>query len=112
MSIDALMTHDVTIVRAGTDTDRYGDTVADWSAATRRSSKAWISQTSASEILDSRNAELSTWRAYFPRTADVRAGDRIEWGSITFEVDGPPNPAHRPGTGVHHYEAPLKVVEG
>ena len=112
MSIEALMTHDVIIVRPGTTTDRYNDSVPDWTNTTRRRAKAWVSQRTASEINDNRDAEVSTWQGFFPATVDLRSGDRVVWGPITFEVDGPPNPAHRPGSGVHHYEAPLKVVEG
>lgn len=114
MSLEALMTMSVVIVHPTTTTNRYGSAEITWASASRTNSKAWIAQRNAREELDHRDAELSDWIAYLPPTTTVRARDRIEWsdGSLTFEVTGPPNPAHRPGTGVHHFEVPLRVVEG
>lgn len=114
MSLDALMTMTVAVLRADTDTDRYGDTVQDWTEATSTAAKAWISQRTADELLEHRNAELSEWVGFFPPTTDIAAGDRVSWTAegLTFEVSGPPNPAWRPQSGRHHYEVPLRVVEG
>ena len=112
MSIEALMTQPVTILRGVEVTDRYGSKTFDWTAATSAQTTAWIARRDGSEVLDHRNAEISQWIGMFPKDVDLRAGDRVvRWG-VTFEVDEPPNPAHRPQSGLHHVEAMLKVVEG
>lgn len=111
MTIAALMVHTVTIKRASTTTDRYGDTAADFDTATSTTTVAWISQRAASEIVNGREAQLSEWVAFLPADADVLGQDRIIWGDITFEVVGPPNHAWSP-RGENHIEAVLKVVNG
>jgi head-tail adaptor len=113
VSVEAMMTQSVTIDRAATTTDRYGNTIPNWSSVTQTSATAWIAQRSADEI---RNAtgETSEWVGYFPAGTDVLAEDRITYGSIVFEVAGPPNQARTPwnGAAVHHVEAALRLVEG
>lgn len=112
MSLAALMTQPVTILRATSTVDRYGSTVLDWSNPTRQPVNAWIAQRDADELQGHRDGELSRWIGYFPSDVTIRSTDRVlRWG-VTFYVAGPPNPAHRPTTGLHHYEVPLEVVEG
>jgi plastocyanin len=114
MTLASLMVHDVTVVHAGTGTNVYGDTTKDWATATRTGVRGWVSQTSQSEVLDGREAQVSEWVVFLPPEVTVAGGDRIEWAdlpAVTFEVDGPPNPARTP-RGPHHIEARLRVVEG
>lgn len=113
MSLTALMVHDVTLVRAGTTTSRYGDSVKDWSAAERTSSKAWVAQRDRSENLDGREAQDRTFIVYLPAGTDVTGLDRVEWADLTLEVVGPPNRAWSPKLrGEHHIELDARVVEG
>lgn len=112
MSLATLLVHTVTIVRAGTLTDGYGDTVADWSTATSTSAKARVAHRSSDEELGERDARLSEWVAYFETGTDVTATDRIEWDGRTFEVVGPPNPAPARSSTAHHIEANLREVLG
>lgn len=106
------MTQPCFIVAHGWTTDRYNNRKPDWSTAARTAVRGWISQRSAEELLGHRNGEVSEWVGFFPRTAVIRATDRIERFGQTFEVAGPVNPAHTPHAGLHHFEVPLRIVEG
>lgn len=113
MSLTGLMVHDVTILQAGTTTDRYGDSIKDWTAATSSTVKGWVSQQTRSEVLDGREARVSGWVCYLPAGTRLTGLDRIVWEGTTFEVDGPINPAWSPRLrGVHHLELQLSRVEG
>jgi hypothetical protein len=106
------MVHDVTVVHAGTTTDRYGNTVKDWTTASSSSTRGWVSRSSTVELTDGgREGQMSGWIAYLPVDTVVAGGDRVTWNGVTFEVDGPPNQAWTP-RGPHHIEAQLRVVEG
>ena len=110
-TIDRLFTQDVTLVRAGATTDRYGGTVKDWATATSTAAKGWVAQRTASEVLDGREAQVSGWVLFVGPDQDVIGLDRVEWAGQTFEVDGPVLPAYTP-RGLHHIEVPLKQVAG
>jgi hypothetical protein len=111
VSLASLLVHTVTILRAGTTTDRYGNTEPDWDAATSETAKAWLSQQSRTEDVDGRDALIQVWVAFLPPDVSVSGHDRLVWSGITFDVDGPLLPAWTP-RGLHHYEATLRVVEG
>jgi hypothetical protein len=116
MSIEGLMTQDVIIYRAEQITNRYGDTVDEWTEypPDYEETTAWISQRSASELLDHRSGEVSQWVGFFPACLELAARDRVLRlaDERTFEVTGPPNPARTPTGGVHHLEVGLEIVEG
>lgn len=111
MTFAGLLAHDVTILTPGSEPDRYGGTVKDWATATETTVKGWVAQQSRSEVLDGREAQVSTWVLFLHPDATITGQDRVTWEGLTFEVDGPANPAWRPG-GLHHYEVPLRVVAG
>jgi hypothetical protein len=116
---ESLLPHLVDILTPGQTTDRYGNTVDDWTTATRAEVRAWVQQQTGSELTDLRSAQIGQWVLLCnPRTTDgavlaVPGNARIQWTGygITFEVDGPPGPAYEPSE-LHHYEVRLKVVEG
>lgn len=111
MSLDSLLVHTVTVVRAATTVDRYGNTVKDWDAATRRTLRGRMVQLAQAENRDGREAEIGTWRVFLPADDPINGRDRVQWDGLTFEVDGPPNRAWN-GTREHHVEAALRIVEG
>ena len=111
MSLQGLLVHDVTILRATTTTDRYENVVVSWSSPTETGVKGWITQRNRSEDNDQRSAEISDWVLFAPADTDIVAGDRVQWGGVTYEVDGPPLRAYTP-RGEHHVEAGLRVVVG
>lgn len=105
------MTRDVTILRAHTAADRYGDSSKTWTSATSTVTKGWLSQASSQEPTSpGRVAEVTTWQLYLPAGTDIEASDRVVIDGTTYEVDGPPNRARRP-SGEHHVEARLRRVE-
>lgn len=112
MSLASLLVHDVTLLRAGTTTDRYGADAKDWDTATETDTQGWVTQTSGVEDrTDGREAQVGSWTLYLAAGEDLLGGDRVVWGTYTFEVDGPPLQAWTP-RGEHHVEARLRLVEG
>lgn len=106
-------------VRAGTKTDRGGNTVPDWSpgAVTRATiDQLNIQPASQTESTDpTRTAVVTGWRVQSaPGTApDIRAVDRIEWNGMTLEVDGEVAEWPDPLDGTpHHIEFTMKRSTG
>ena len=81
-------------VRAGTRTDRGGNTVPDWSPAkvsrlpVPSVSVQPATQTEASDAI--RSQVVTGWQVISAPgvDADIQADDRIEWGGMTLEVVG------------------------
>lgn len=115
---EAVLPHLVDVVNPDTTTDRYGNEVDDWGAgASRQSARAWLQLNTGAEKTEQRNAQIGEWLLIAnPVDVDgasltISGGSRVEWDGTTFEVIGPPGPAHTP-TALHHYEVRLRVVEG
>ncbi|WP_030747639.1 hypothetical protein [Streptomyces sp. NRRL F-5135] len=114
---DDLLPHLVQVEHPGTTTDRYGNTVNDWTASTRSGVQAWMQQNTGSEDTDQRDAQIGEWLMICnPVDVDgqeltVHGQDRIHHGPLTFEVIGPAAPAYEPAE-LHHYEIRLKYVKG
>lgn len=112
MSLRGLLVHDIVILRPALGTSRYGDASKDWVTATSTETNGWVARRNESEDrTQGREAQVSEWALYVDVDADIQAGDRVMWGTVVFEVDGPPNRAHSP-RGEHHVEANLRLVEG
>lgn len=116
MTLTSLLVHDVTVLTAGSTTDRYGATVKDWGNATERDVRGWVSQREALEDrTDGREAQIQGWILYLPAGDAITGHNRVRWNdptpAVTFEVDGPPDPAWSP-RGEHHIEVRLRVVDG
>jgi hypothetical protein len=111
VSLAGLLIHDVDILTAPDDTNRYGGSDRDWSAASSVTVKGWISQRSTTEDFDGRDAQIDQWILFLHPDDTITAENRVSWSGITFEVDGRPNPAWTP-RGLHHQEVPLRVVAG
>lgn len=109
MSLRSLLVHDVTVVVASTATDGNGFTKKTWT--TGDTLRGWITQQSSTEVLDGREAQVSSWVLFVETAATVEGVDRVTWDGLTFEVDGTPRRAWTP-RGEHHVEVPLRVVDG
>jgi hypothetical protein len=109
--IERFFIHDIAIIRPGSKASRGSGTVADWSTSTSTSGSGWIAQATADDVRDNRTGDESEWVLQTSASTDVRPGDRVGWGSLTFDVVGRPNPAYTP-RGEHHTECRLRVVEG
>ncbi|GAA1406261.1 hypothetical protein GCM10009639_53920 [Kitasatospora putterlickiae] len=106
-------------VRAGTRTDRAGNTVADWSpGAVSRLTVERLSVQPAVQMEHTepdRTGVITGWRVLSaPGTApDVRAGDRIEHDGLLCDVVGEvarwPHPI---SGGVHHVEWQMRRSTG
>jgi hypothetical protein len=107
----------ITIVRAGTKTDRYGNTVADWSTATRRTAdRVSVQPSSQTETpAGNRDPVITVWRILSDHGVDIDVlpPDRIEWDGATFEVAGEVGRFRDPFTGgVDHVEFAMRKVMG
>lgn len=107
-----MMDTPVTVVRAQILEDRYGDDALDWENAGETQTVGWFNDTSATEVIDGRDALVSHWHLYLPPSADITGRDRVRIAGVLYEVDGPISTASRPGKGVHHLECHLLLVEG
>lgn len=109
---DHLLPHAVTLVRPALVTDEYGNVTRDYGpSATRTAIQAWMQQDQRQEARsDGREAAVQAW-LMVTNHPDVQRHDRVEFGTTTFDVEGPPEPAHTPA-GFHHTEATLRVVDG
>lgn len=110
---DQLLPHPVTLVRPALVPDDYGNTKRDYSqgVATRTVLMAWMQQDQRQEArTDGREAAVGAW-LMLTNHEDVARFDRVEFGTTTFEVEGPPEPVYTPA-GFHHTEATLRVVDG
>jgi hypothetical protein len=112
MSLRSMLVHEVAILRPALGTSRYGDASKDWVTAVETETVGWVARRDESEDrAEGREAQVSDWVLYLAATDDIQGGDRVVWGTTTFEVDGPPNRAWTP-RGEHHIEARLRLVEG
>ncbi|MEW2578346.1 hypothetical protein [Streptomyces syringium] len=104
-------------VRAGTKTDRGGNTVPDWSETDRVTiSRVSVQPNLQTEATDpTRTVAVTGWRVLSePGTdADIRAEDRIEWNGMTLEVQGEvARWAEFQHGGTHHIEFVMTRVTG
>lgn len=111
MTLTSLLVHDVTVLTATATTTRYGDTGKDWTDPLQTTVKGWVSQRTQTEDHDQREAQVSDWVLFLHPDESLTGLERVVWEGITFEVEGPANPAWTP-RGLHHYEVPLRVVTG
>lgn len=114
-----VLPHRVDVEHPGSTTDRYGNTVDDWSpgATSHAEVSAWLQQNTGAEDTDQRSAQIGEWLMVCnPVDVDgnaltVHGTARVHWQGLVFEVIGPPGPAYTPAE-FHHYEIRLKTVEG
>ncbi|QCX81051.1 hypothetical protein C9F11_37340 [Streptomyces sp. YIM 121038] len=113
-------------VRAGTRTDRGGNTVPDWSADKvvrvpvgqlniQPSSQAEGSSTSSGAADPTRTAVVTGWRVQSAEGTrpDITAADRLEWRGMVLEVEGEVAEWSDPLTGaVHHVEFTMTRATG
>lgn len=111
MSLTSLLVRTAVIQTATTSTDRYNNTVLDWTSPTSTTTTAWVAQTATIENQDHRDATVDTVIATFPAGTAITAQNRVVIDGQTYEVDGKPNRAWTP-RGEHHVECVLREVRG
>lgn len=100
-------------IRPSTSTDAYGNTVRTYTVppAASKDMAAWLQQDHRKEPLsDGRDPLEQNW-TLITNDSDIDGYDRIIFGALTFEVEGPPEPVYTPA-GYHHTESTLRKVEG
>lgn len=105
----------VTVLTAGTTTDRYGNEVPDWGNATSTLVPGCgVAPRSSSELNDpSRAAVIVGLTVYLPPGSVVSARDRMVVRGGTYEVVGEPGDWRSPFTGeAFGLEVALQRVEG
>mgnify|MGYP004705059013 CR=1 FL=1 len=103
----------ITKVRPAAGTDTYGNTTLDYGVAATRTAnvKAWLQQDKRAEPRADGRDPLMQWWLLITNDADMQGRDRIEFGALTFEIEGPPELVYTPA-GFHHTEVTLKAVGG
>ena len=116
--IERFYVHDATIIRAAVRDGRYGEEL-DWSDATERTVKGWVTPRVASDLAlanrdeaSHRDLSVAYFESYFPPGTDLKGSDRVSCHGTLSEVVGLPRQAFHPEDGVNHIEALLKAVEG
>lgn len=87
------MTESITVITADTSTDRYGDTVRDWSTPTSRTvTGCRVAPRTESRAEDNadRSAVVDGWTIYAPPGTAIDAHDRIAVRGETHDVVGTP----------------------
>jgi head-tail adaptor len=107
------MVHDLTLLEPATSTNRYGDTVADWSAPPMAtySEKGWLARTGTSEMADGREAITDDVELTVLATSALTETMRVVYRGSTYEVRGSIHRAETP-TGTSHLTAQLRKVAG
>jgi Phage head-tail joining protein len=101
----------VVVLRPSPVVDEYGDTVVDWSSAVSKSYRGSVQPRTTETATANRDGSVSTWVGFiWPATADIKATDRIQFGGLTFEVDGEIQPWSIAGLK-DHIEIPLRTWE-
>jgi hypothetical protein len=106
----------IVIRRASMTSDRYGAKVRDWAHASVTTVEyCSVQPLNAIENDVDREYANTHMRLYAPAGTDLVATDRVEYGGVTWEVDG--EPFHwadpwNPTSGDDHIEADLKRVTG
>jgi head-tail adaptor len=104
---ERLLPHTVTVQTPGTTTDRYGNTVQDWSdpdtsTITGRFEMLLSDAVKLREETEGRDSALSVWRFY---TNDaLTMYQRLVWDGREFDVDGEVAKVYD-ANSLHHYEA-------
>ena len=109
--IERFFVHEVDIVRAPPETDRYGDTRPDWASATSTTVSGWLTSVNTTEITDGREAISTEWSLSLPADVDIDAADRVQRGAAIYEIVGDVEAAATP-YGTHHQVVRLRSVHG
>lgn len=105
----------ITILRAVTVADEYGNEKQDWDDPIRIPVSGVNVQPAggSSEDTDDKQMTVTGWRLYTPRgmDLDLRETDRVEAEGTVMQVVGKVARWPAPGGGVHHIEADLREVD-
>lgn len=111
--LPSFCTDEITVLRP-VMVDKRGTKTLYWENATSHTIGGCSVQPSIStRDFDGRVIQVTEeWTLYAPFDSDLRAGDRIEWQSLTFEINGAPMPWKSPTGRVSHVWARLAEWRG
>lgn len=94
--------------------DRRGTQVLDWENPQEFTvSGCSVQPNTTTRDFDGRAIQVTEdWTLYAPPGSDIKAGDRIEWQGLTFEIDGAPMPWTSPTGRISHIWARLSEWRG
>lgn len=103
----------VTRIRPGSITER-GITYPDWDNTSElQIDNCVVTWQGTTLSQDGRVMGISDTKIlYAPLDADIKEGDRIRYGTKTYEIDGNPMDWESPTGTLNHFEIPLKRYEG
>lgn len=105
----SLLIHTVTWIVPSTSTDAYGNVTRTYGSGTSIAGR--MQQDKADEpLVEGRDSLVRDW-TLFTNQDGISGYDRIVFGTLTFEVFGPPRPTYG-GSGFHHAEVSLKRIDG
>jgi head-tail adaptor len=106
-------TQTVTVLRAGTTADRYGNAALDWSDPEEHTVAGCVIQPAAGPESLSLGADTveHRWTLDAPDGADITALDRVSYNGELFELDGYVQRWESPTGALAHAQALLKRVE-
>jgi len=82
----------VTRLRAAPVNDGHGNLELNWSDPDRLDIRGCqVDPGETDEVLEHRDARLTTWKVYAPAGTDITALDRAEYRGVTHLVDGRPD---------------------
>jgi head-tail adaptor len=114
-AIGSLLTQQVSVLAAGTKTNRAGAVSQDWdSPVTVGTYPAAVQGLTGTEVVDgARQGSVAKFRVYLPATVAVTNRHRLLWGSRTLEVVGAPRTVYSLVTGEpHHLEVDAREGAG
>lgn len=74
--------------RAGSSTDRYGNTIDDWTSPATLDFACAIQPAATTENIIDRDTVVTRWRLHCAADTDITPLDRVSWRGRTLAVDG------------------------
>lgn len=103
----------VTVLRAASTADRYGDLTTDWSSPGQIDvGNCRVLPMAGAEVIVDRDQIVRRWLLFAPPSADIIETDRVRVNGRDYEIDGTVRRWLSPSGRLAHLEADLKLVEG
>lgn len=113
MSLETLLTQEVTVATPVIVTDEHGNPERTWDGADRRTYKAYIEQSTTKESTVAGQPWVTEWLLILLPTAVIGPDDRVERNGDVFEIVGLPDHEYNPRSRkVHHIKVQLRLTGG
>jgi hypothetical protein len=113
MSLESLLTQDVTVATPVIVTDEHGNPERTWDGADRRTYKGYLEQRTTKESTVAGQPWVTEWILVLLPTAVIGPDDRVEAAGSLFEIIGLPDSEYNPRTkSVHHKKVELRLTGG